>query len=120
MRLGEALSLRWENVKDDKIILKRTETKQRKEKIIPLTDPIREVLETLRDGRRKDGFVFPMKGRDRKTVWTKDTIDKMRKYTGIPDFIFHNIRHTASTIMVSEALGRGASLADIMKVLGNS
>jgi site-specific recombinase XerD len=61
-----------------------------------------------------------MKGRDRKTVWSKDTINKIRKYSGIPDFIFHNIRHTDSTIMVSEALGRGASLADIMKVLGYS
>jgi integrase len=120
MRLGEVLNLRWENIKDDKIILKRTETKQKREKIIPLTNPIREVFETLRDGRRKDGYIFPMKGRDRKTVWTKDTINKIRKYSGIPDFIFHNIRHTASTIMVSEALGRGASLADIMKVLGHS
>jgi len=120
MRLGEAINLRWENIKDDKIVLKRTETKQKREKVIPLTDSIRQVLETMMNERRKDGYVFPMKGRDRKTVWAKDTIDKIRKYSGIPDFIFHNIRHTASTIMVSEALGRGASLADIMKVLGHS
>lgn len=49
-----------------------------------------------------------------------DTIRKIRKYSGIQDFIFHNIRHTASTIMVSEALGKGVGLADVMKVLGHS
>jgi integrase len=57
MRLGELLNLRWDNIQDDKIVLKRTETKQRKKKMIPITSGMREALESLRDGRRKDGFV---------------------------------------------------------------
>ncbi|MCK4817372.1 tyrosine-type recombinase/integrase, partial [bacterium] len=51
MRTEELLRLRWDNIKDDKIVLKRTETKQKKEKVIPLTDGIREVLESMRDDR---------------------------------------------------------------------
>jgi len=42
------------------------------------------------------------------------------EYSGVRDFIFHNLRHTASTIMVSEALGRGVGLADVMRILGHS
>jgi len=53
-------------------------------------------------------------------VWALELIKNIRKYSGIDDFIFHNIRHTASTIMVSQALGKGASLTDIMKILGHS
>jgi integrase len=35
MRIGEVLNLKWENIQKDKISLKRTETKQKKEKVIP-------------------------------------------------------------------------------------
>ncbi|TET70321.1 MAG: hypothetical protein E3J56_08270 [Candidatus Aminicenantes bacterium] len=48
------------------------------------------------------------------------SIRKIREYSGIRDFIFHNLQHTASTIMVSEALGKGVGLADVMKILGHS
>ena len=122
MRTGELLRLRWDNIRDDKIVLKRTETKQKKEKVIPLTDGIREVLASMRDDRRKNGYVIPLSSgmKERGAVWMSDTIKKIREHSGIDDFIFHNIRHTASTIMVSEALGRGASLADVQKILGHS
>ena len=122
MRTGELLNLKWENVKDDRIVFKRTETKQKKEKVIPLTDGIKEVLDSLEEERGKDGYVIPLRpgAKERESTWMTDTIKKIREYSGIDDFIFHNIRHTASTIMVSEALGRGASLTDIMKILGHS
>jgi integrase len=119
MRIGEIYNLKWENIKEDKIILKRTETKQKKEKIVPITKSIRLILEDLRDKRRKDGYVLPL-GKRAKKLWMTDIIKKIKKYSRIEDFDFHSIRHTASTIMVSEALGRGVSLADIMKVLGHS
>jgi integrase len=119
MRIGEVLNMKWENVKDNKIILKRTETKQRKEKVIPMTEGIRKVLESLKDKRRTDGYVIPL-GRRGKEIDTTEMIRKIRKHSGIQDFIFHNIRHTASTIMVSEALGRGVGLADVMRILGHS
>jgi integrase len=119
MRIGEVLNLKWENIKDDKIILRRTETKQRKEKVIPMTKGIREILKNLRDRRSTDGYVIPIERRGKEVSLT-DMISKIRKYSGIQDFIFHNIRHTASTIMVSEALGKGVGLADVMKILGHS
>lgn len=55
-----------------------------------------------------------------KAAWADSVVRKIRKYPGVEDFIFHNIRHTASTIMVSEALGKGVGLADVMKILGHS
>lgn len=119
MRIGEVLNLKWDNVKDDKIIFKRSDTKQKKEKVIPMTGGIREVLESLRDKRKTDGFVIPI-GRRGKDVDLTEMFRKFRNYSGVQDFIFHNLRHTASTIMVSEALGKGVGLADVMKILGHS
>ena len=119
MRTGEVLFLKWENVGKDRIILKRTETKQKKEKVIPLTDAVNGILEELKDGQSRDGYVLPL-GKRGKKVELSQVIWKIRKYSGIQDFIFHNLRHTASTIMVSEALGKGVGLADVMKILGHS
>jgi len=119
MRVGEVLNLKWENVGKDRIILKRTETKQKKEKVIPLTDAVKGILEELRDRRRTDGYVLPL-GKRGKGVYLTQTSRKIREYSGVRDFVFHNLRHTASTIMVSEALGKGVGLADVMKILGHS
>jgi len=119
MRLSEVMNLRWDNIQDNKIVLKRTETKQRKEKVIPLTKGIQEVLESLK-GKDPD-LVIPLSpGKNRSKVWMTDTMRKIRRLSGVQDFIFHNLRHTASTIMVSEAIGKGVGLSDIMKILGHS
>ncbi len=122
MRTGELLNLKWDNIQGNKIVLKRTETKQQKEKIIPVSQTIRELLESMRDRRRTDGYVIPRPGgrKLRSGGSTRSLIAKMKKLTGIPDFDLHSIRHTASTIMVSHALGKGVGLADIMKILGHS
>ena len=119
MRVGEVKNLKWENVGKDRITLKRTETTQKKEKIIPLTDGVKRILEELKDGRRWDGYVLPLEKRGKK-IDLSHVNWKIRKYSGVKDFIFHNLRHTASTIMVSEALGKGVGLADVMKILGHS
>lgn len=119
MRFGEATRLRWSNIDKDTIRLERTETKTRKEKVIPLTTGIRTILDSLPKGG-PDDFVFPVhRGADGR-VLQKWVLFRLRELSGIKDFEFHGLRHTAATIMVSEAQGRGVGLADIMKVLGHS
>jgi len=122
MRPGELFKLQWDkHIKDDKIVLERSETKQKKEKVIPITDSIRKVLESLHKEKDKSGYVFPFQSRtNRNSVWTGDIAKKIKKYTGIKDFLFYNLKHTAASIMVSQALGRGASISDVMKILGHS
>lgn len=121
MRLGELLNLRWNSIMDDKITLRRTETKQRQEKVIPLTADLRSVLDSLKDRRRReDSYVIPRYAGQPSAVSPKSLLAKIREYSGITDFTLHGLRHTAATIMVSEALGRGVGLSDIMKVLGHS
>ena len=118
MRSGEVLNLRWHNIVDGKIVLRRTETKQKKEKVIPITPGIQGVLDSVPKRNPEDKvFPFSQAGQKKYTRWI---IRRIRKISGIQDFDFHSLRHTAATIMVSEALGKGVGLADIMKVLGHS
>ena len=120
MRPGEVLNLKWENIREDKIVLQRTETKQRKEKIIPLTRGIKAVLDSL----KSPGSIYVIPRRRNQKITssqsTKTALKKMREKSGISDFDFHSLRHTASTIMVSQALGKGVGIADIMQILGHS
>jgi len=119
MRFGETTRLRWSNIDKDTIRLERTETKTRKEKVIPLTAGIRAILDSLPRGG-PDDFVFPVRRGADGRVLQKWVLFRLRELSGIKDFEFHGLRHTAATIMVSEAQGRGVGLADIMKVLGHS
>jgi integrase len=119
MRAGELLNLRRSSVQGDRIVLERTETKQRREKVIPITPAIRAVLDSVNpDGeyvlplRRRGGHMAP--------AYCDNLIRAVREKAAVPDFVLHGLRHTAATIMVSEALGRGVGLADVMMILGHS
>ena len=119
MRAGELLNLKWSSVRTDRIVLERTETKQRQEKIIPITPTLCEMLAGL---ERKGDYVLPLRrrGGTMSPAYAHGLIERIREKTGIADFVLHGLRHTAATIMVSEALGRGVGLADVMAILGHS
>lgn len=119
MRAGEALNLKWSSIRGDRIVLERTETKQRREKTIPITPALQGILDGL---ERKGEYVLPLRrrGGTMQPAYAYNLILAIREKTGIEDFILHGLRHTASTIMVSEALGRGVGLADVMAILGHS
>lgn len=118
MRAGEVLNLKWQNIRNEKIILQRTETKQKREKIIPITSGLQKILDSV-PKRKPEDRIFPF-SQDGLRKYTKWIIHRIRKISGISDFDFHSLRHTAATIMVSESLGKGVGLADIMKILGHS
>jgi len=116
MRFGEAINLRWKNIQGNKIVLERTETKQKKEKVIPITKAISDILKSLKG--QDIEFIFKLRRRG-KRVHQTDIIQRIRKESGIKDFIFHGLRHTAATRLAS-TIGDGVSLGDVMKILGHS
>ena len=116
MRLNELLNLKWENIQSDRIVLKPTETKTRREKTIPITPAIQAALDSL---PRSGSYVIPVSHAKSGRLDMSIALRKLREASGVSDFLFHGLRHTAASIMVSEALGRGVGLADIMAVLGH-
>ncbi len=59
LRPGEALGLEWTDVDDDEIILPAEKTKNKKDiHTIPLTSKLKELLDDLKAGDDKDGYLF--------------------------------------------------------------
>jgi integrase len=117
-RPGEIINLRWDNIKDDRIVLNRTETKQKREEIIPLTRGVKDILEGLKKVSGGGTYVIP-RGQDRRitsSMSAKTALRKMRKKSGIKDFDLHSLRHTAASRLIAE----GVDVVTVKELLGHS
>jgi len=114
MRLGEIINLKKSYVSQDQVIYPITETKSPRRmnsthklgaKVIVLNETAQEVINRQKS---KDDFVFPIRRRNVHTI--SRVIRLIRKKTEIGDFHFHQLRHTASTIIASQASLAAAKL----------
>lgn len=89
-------------------------TKQRKDHIIPLSAPARQLLQELRATSDGDGYLFPQGNGYRKTLtrpWRE-----IRRMTGLRDLRVHDLRHSYASWLASA----GHSLPLIGALLGHS
>jgi integrase len=109
-RKGELMGLEWANVNLDRRIVRFVDTKNGDNRTVPLAPTAVEVLKAWKKGRLAVGLVFPL---------TIDGIDKpwreAREAAGLPDFRFHDLRHSAASYLAMS----GASLMDIAAILGH-
>jgi integrase len=119
MRLSEILNLRRDHIHDDTIALPMSATKSRRRgtpskqryKVVALNDTALGVIG--RQPETEDGYVFALSRRHPNIMfYISKTI---RELSGVHDFTFHALRHTASTIISSQS-----SLATARAVLGHA
>jgi integrase len=120
MRLGLIVNLRREYVREDLLVVPISQTKSKrrgagmghgeKVKVIVLSPLAQEII-----GRQvsKDDYVFPLRWRNSNAIGL--TVLKIRKEANVPDFTFHQFRHTASTFV-----GEHSSLAVAKAILGHA
>jgi len=113
MRKGEILNLKWNDIDfvEDYIYIK--ESKSNVMRKVPMNSVVREALKSI---KREGDFVFcnPKTGnrfRDFYRSWKS-----AREDAGIPDLRFHDLRHSAATLMV---MG-GIDLVTVKDILGHS
>jgi excisionase family DNA binding protein len=116
MRRGEVLGLKWEQVDFRQGQIKVEKTKSGKTRFIPINS---ELLETLRELKKKDGkseylFVNPETGNPLKDV--KTAFKAASRRAGILKFRFHDCRHTFATRLVES----GVDLITVKELLGHS
>jgi len=119
MRLSEILNLRHDQIHEDTIALPMSATKSRRRgpaskqryKIIVLNDIARSIIG--RQPESEDGYIFGLSRRHPNIMFyiTK----AIREKSGVHDFTFHTLRHTASTLISSQS-----SLAVARIVLGHA
>lgn len=119
MRLSEILNLRRDRIHDDTIALPISATKSRRRgapskqryKVIVLNEIALGVVG--RQPETEDGYVFALSRRHPNIMFY--IAKAIREKSGVHDFTFHTLRHTASTLISSQS-----SLATARTVLGHA
>ncbi len=115
MRLGEILSLQWDQVHIDQAInpyIELRKTKNNKSRFVPLNE---DMIKLLNDLDRKAAYVFPgPHGKPLKSI--KISFKNALRKAGISDFRFHDLRHTFASHFVM----RGGDLLTLKSILGHS
>jgi len=106
-RRAELVALKWPQVKEN--FLHILATKNKEERIVPLSEEARKVVAGL--ARKKKGYVFP-KWRTKDAV-TRKFIRTIKK-AEIAHIRLHDLRHTAASYLAMS----GVTLETIGKILG--
>jgi integrase len=119
MRLGEIMSLRWQDVEfgSGVISLKNRNDftlKTKRRRLIPLNGTAMRLLSSL---PRHSEYVFPGKtGLPDSTGWVSKRFKKFARIAGLPKEIhFHSLRHTGATWLVQN----GVPLPYVKEILGH-
>jgi integrase len=119
MRQGVILGSKWDWIELEKkfISIPQTNTKNKKERKIPINAVLRALLLERKLATGANEFVFPSpKGLDKNLGWVKRSFKRACRRAGIENLRFHDLRHTAATRLVDG----GIPLHAAAKLLGHS
>jgi integrase len=113
MRKNEILNLRWKDIDFVGSFIHIGESKSNKVRKIPMNSVVRN---TIKEIKREGEFIFHnpktgMRIRDFYRSWKT-----VREDAGVPDLRFHDLRHTAATLMVQG----GIDLVTVRDILGHA
>jgi integrase len=114
MRKSEILALRWENVDFARGFIRIEYSKNTESRNVPMSDHLSQVLLPLRKGRAIFDFVFS-RNDGRRILCLKEAFKGACKKAGILDFRFHDLRHTAASLLA----GGGCDLITLQNILGH-
>lgn len=90
LRLGEARSIRWDQIELDECSLALTDTKNRSSVVLPLSDA---AVDLLKARQNKSKWVFPARSGDGHLMRIETHMAKLSKETGI-EVTAHDLRRT--------------------------
>jgi len=115
LRLGDVLSLAWDNVDFEAGEIRIVQMKTRKRHIVPVGERLRNILATTQQ-HLDSPYIFNVAGkRITQNGWLRGQFQKAVAAAGIKDFHFHDLRRTAMTHS-----GGNASLDAIQKTFGHA
>jgi integrase len=113
-RLGEVLTLKWEEVdlQNNCLRLKDSKTGAR---VIPLNDIAREVVLSI-EKKKDNPYVFCGNKPGTHLVAVQKTWGRIRKKAGMPDLRIHDLRHSFASFAINNA---DLDLVHVQKLLGH-
>ena len=116
MRRGELLRLRWQNVDFARGVVHLTKTKTGRDRDVPMSSNVREILLRLQREVGSEEFVFINRKTGLNLTDVKKAFRSACVEAGIENFKFHDLRHTAGTRLADT----GADAFTIAEVLGHT
>jgi integrase len=122
MRKGEILSLKWDQIRNGFIYLKKTKTNDPRQ--IPINDDLNALFRNIRKRQHLTSeyvfnyYVDTKKGEKTRLLCVNDvktSFNSACRRSGITDFRFHDLRHT----FASQLIMRGGTLKDVQELLGH-
>jgi integrase len=114
-RKMEILTLRWQDVNFQRQVITLHDTKNGERRVLPLQGHALELMQQRGKVRRMDSsFVFPSRN-GKKPFDIRRAWEAALKKANIPDFCFHDLRHSAASYLVMN----GASLMEVAEILGH-
>jgi len=119
MRKNEIANLRWDQLDLMNREIEVIKTKSRKKRILPISEALFQVFQTLRSTNRNGEYVFqytdPRTGQERHLKFFRRAFVNACRRAGIEGFTFHDCRHTFATRLVRA----GVDLITIKELLGH-
>jgi len=116
MRLSELLTLKWSQVFIDNVLdpyIELVETKNGKSRLVPISDDLVTVLESVR-GHHTEYVFIGERGNPLKSV--KKPFETALRKAAITEFRFHDLRHT----FASHFIMNGGDVLALKEILGHS
>lgn len=115
MRRGEIFNLKWDDVDFAREAINVRQTKTGKDRVIPMNDRVREMLEMIRQESVSE-YVFTSPKTGGRLTHVNRSFKSACKAVGLTDFRFHDLRHSAGTRLADA----GVNVVVIAEILGHS
>jgi integrase len=116
MRLGNIMSLLWDEVDMSKKVIVLEKTKNGKRLAIPINDTLLETFKNLNKVRLLNcKQVFHRNGKPLYQKQVERALKRACKKAGIKDFRFHDLRHTFASLLIQS----GEDFYTVQKLLGH-
>ena len=115
MRRGEIFNLKWDDIDFENRFIRVVKSKNQESRDIPIDEVLQGVLKSLNESRKNGNkYVFGHENGDRRTSVVRAFKSSLRK-AGIEDFRFHDLRHTAASLLASG----GCDIIKLQNLLGH-
>jgi integrase len=115
MRSGEILNLRWKDVQFNEKTIMLERTKNGDHRVIPLTSHVADILKNSPNyPGAPDEFIFK-NPKTHAPISIRKAFTTALRMSGIKNFRFHDLRHTAASYLAMN----GATQGELMAILGH-
>jgi integrase len=113
MRKNELLGLRWKDIDFSRDFIRVEHSKNGEARNVPMSEFLKQTLLPLKAGRAQNDAVFTRE--EKRILCLKEAFKAAREKAGISDFRFHDLRHTAASLLA----GGGCDIITLQNILGH-